>query len=963
MKFHQFAFFVLFVASGFSGLIYESLWAQYLKLFLGHAAYAQTLVLSIFMAGMALGSWWVSRYSKRLKAPVLAYALVEFVIGICALCFHSVYSAAVRLSFDSVLVGLHSPWAVMAWKWGLSSLMILPQSILLGATFPLLTAGLHRLMPDRPGYILGWLYFTNSTGAAVGVLVAGFYLIPTSGLPGAILFAGIVNLLVGLVAFFLHMRRVEPSAVEAENEHAEDSPDFPLLLCMCALFTGLASFFYEIGWIRMLTLVLGASTHSFELMLSAFISGLAIGGFLVRGYIERCKNLLLFLASVQLMMGACALLTVVFYEQSFAIMAFLMKALRNSEQGYILFNLGSHLISSMIMLPATVCAGMTLPLITARLLRTTMGEASIGLVYAFNTVGAILGVVVGSQIIMPMLGMKALLIAGVLVDIALGLFLLVKFGRLGRFVETALGAVSLGAVLYVAAVVEFSPATLSSGVYRYANTSVKGDFSYFRDGVTATIAVRTGKEALVFTTNGKPYAGVSILEESSEDESTMVLLGSLPFIFNPLAQTVGVIGLGTGITTATVLKQSQVKQVDTIEIEPAVAEAAKLVGDRVLPVFSDPRSRVHFEDAKTFFTAYGALYDVIISEPSNPWVSGVAGLFSTEFYEHVVRHLKPDGMLVQWLQLYEFDVRLVASVMKALSPHFEDYLMIATSQGDIAVLAKPRGRILKMDEGIFTHPESSQALAGIGITSLADIWKKRIGPKHILDPLFNGYEIPANSDFFPVLASAAVQSRFLRLSGTDLLALGFSSIGLEQVLNPELFHSQMNPEVQEAAIVLADPTSEQSYVGGDLRTFSRAWDSNYCGKKDDVNAWLMATHEIVRPMLRNVDLGLVAAGIGNLVNYPCIESLDEMGRNWIKFYWAWASNDPTVFIDAGFKLLLDPNISRNDSAFVSEFILLMTVRLRNSQTAQNVIETIEPYKDISLGTRMIFYWIKASLEG
>ena len=167
----------VFVVSGFTGLIYESIWSHYLKLFLGHAAYAQTLVLAIFMGGMALGSWAVAHYSLRIRQLLWGYVLVEGLIGILGILFHETFVAAVNFSFASVIPALSGAFSIHAYKWSLAALLILPQSVLLGMTFPLISGGLIRRWPDQPGKTLATLYFTNSLGAAIGVLVSGFVLI------------------------------------------------------------------------------------------------------------------------------------------------------------------------------------------------------------------------------------------------------------------------------------------------------------------------------------------------------------------------------------------------------------------------------------------------------------------------------------------------------------------------------------------------------------------------------------------------------------------------------------------------------------------------------------------------------------------------------------------------------------------------------------------------------------------
>src|SRR5256712_5326505 len=303
------AFYVLFTVSGFAGLIYESIWTHYLKLFLGHAAYAQSLVLVVFMGGMAAGAAWCGRFSERLANPLLGYALVEAAIGALALVFHPLFVATTDWSYDLLLPALGNEWSALAAKLALSCLLILPQSVLLGMTFPLMSAGLARAHPATQGEAIAMLYFTNSLGAAVGVLASGFVLIAWVGLPGTLRTAGVLNLLIGLTVWLL----ARPDADLPIRGTARADSSFTLLLSI-AFFTGLASFIYEIVWIRMLSLVLGASTHSFELMLSTFILGLALGGLAVRRRVDRSASPEHFLGWVQVVMGMLALLTLPVYD-------------------------------------------------------------------------------------------------------------------------------------------------------------------------------------------------------------------------------------------------------------------------------------------------------------------------------------------------------------------------------------------------------------------------------------------------------------------------------------------------------------------------------------------------------------------------------------------------------------------------------------------------------------------------
>jgi len=371
-------YYFIFILSGFSGLIYESVWSHYLKFFLGHAAYAQTLVLIIFMGGMAIGAWGIGKYSNRIRKLLLGYAIAEGVIGLFGIFFHELFTGTTGFSFSTVIPALGTPAAIESYKWTIAALLILPQSILLGTTFPLMTGGIIRNFPSTPGKSIARLYFLNSIGASAGILFSGFFLIENVGLPGTILTAGIINLLIAIsVGSFSTSRghnkisrQYEPETAAIENPK---TGTYIILLGVSGM-TGLVSFMYEIGWIRMLSLVLGSSTHAFELMLSSFILGLAIGSWYIKNRIERLKSILQTLGIVQIIMGALALFTIPLYNGAFDIMAFAIQALDTTKEGYILFNLFSHSIAMFIMLPATIYAGMTLPLITYYLLRSGTGD-------------------------------------------------------------------------------------------------------------------------------------------------------------------------------------------------------------------------------------------------------------------------------------------------------------------------------------------------------------------------------------------------------------------------------------------------------------------------------------------------------------------------------------------------------------------------------------------------------------
>lgn len=802
-KSHRNILFVVFTLSGFSGLIYESIWTHYLKLFLGHAAYAQTLVLAIFMGGLTIGSWLCSRYSGKWDNLLRGYALAEGATGILALIFHLLFTQVVQLSYTSVIPRLGSTFAVNAFKWSLSAILILPQSILLGMTFPLLSSALIRAFPQTPGKSIAMLYFTNSIGAAVGVLISGFLLIRIAGLPGTIGLAGVINLGIAAFIWFLAKEDKAQSFHQTVFNTIADTAGgtgWYWFLLSASLATGTASFIYEIGWIRMLSLVLGSSTHAFELMLSAFIFGLAFGGLWVQRRIDSHANPVRFLVIVQIAMGLLAISTLPLYENTFSVMQWLLSKLPKTDAGYTLFNLSSNAIALAIMLPATFCAGMTLPLITYILIRHGHGEKSIGAVYAMNTVGAIIGVFFAIHLGMPVFGLKGLITIGAVMDMGLGLLLLwsirVQHDN-KRMLITAI-VLCIFAVFASQLFVKLDPYKMASGVYR-EGALLKPEISkliFHKDGKTATVSLNVVDDgSMSIRTNGKVDAKINIAPDkgAADDESTMIFVAALPLAYNPQARTAANIGMGSGLTTHTLLCNPRLTEVDTIEIEKEMVEAAKHFGSNVELAYKDPRSKIYIDDAKTFFSSSNKQYDIIISEPSNPWVSGVAGLFSTEFYRLIGRHLNKNGLFVQWFQLYEINMDLVASIFKAMSSNFNDFEVYAANYGDLLIIAKNSGPLGSMDPVIFSFPRLAGQLKRVQAESIQDLETRRIGNKKILAKFFETFPMPANSDYYPVLDQNAARTRFLGASAQDILKLGYEPLPVVEMLaGSDAKHSSTN---------------------------------------------------------------------------------------------------------------------------------------------------------------------------
>lgn len=774
-------FFALFTVSGFAGLIYESIWSHYLKLFLGHAAYAQTLVLAIFMGGMALGSWLVSRYTHRIRNLLLGYAIAELVIGILAVAFHGVFVSVTGWAFDTVLPALGGSAMVDLFKWTLASALIVPASVLLGTTFPLMSAGIMRVYPQEGGRALSMLYFTNSFGASAGVLASGFYLIERVGLPGAMLTAGLLNVTLAFVVWLI-TKRIGDTGVPAPAQAGgagEGGRRLFRLMIVLAFATGAASFAYEIAWIRMLSLGLGASSHAFEVMLSAFILGMSLGGLALRLLPGAFRDDLRWLAGILVAKGVFAVGALGVYGVVLEFVAWAMRAVAPTAEGYVLVNLSGHVASMMVMFPSAFCAGMTLPLATSALLVRGHGEASIGRIYGANTAGCIVGAAFATHVGMEALGVKGLTGAGAIADLAMAAAVFAIGLRINLRTAFAAAAAVAAAAVAMYASSELDELKMASGVFRQGKflPAERSRVVFYRDGKTATISVVDVGNSRSIRTNGKPDAAIELASNAgpSSDEPTMVLAGSLPFAFKPDARRVANIGFGSGLTTHVALGSPVVESVDSIEIERMVIEGAHHFDPHNRRAYHDPRSRVHIDDAKTFFASHGTRYDVIVSEPSNPWVSGVSSLFSEEFYALVGRHLADDGLLVQWVQIYEINFDLIASIVKALGRHFGDYELFTTGTADVLIVATKGARLPAMVDAPFRFPDMSRDLAAVGFRSLADLEMARVGARRVLEPLVNSGIYPANSDYFPMIDTRAARARFMRENATELgtLAQGF----------------------------------------------------------------------------------------------------------------------------------------------------------------------------------------------
>ncbi|PIF28025.1 putative membrane-bound spermidine synthase [Acidovorax sp. 56] len=841
----------IFVLSGFAGLIYQSIWTHYLGLFLGHAAYAQALVLAIFMGGMAIGAAWIAHAGQRWRNLIRGYAIIEAVIGVLGLLFHTLFTSVAAFSYDTLIPALGEPWSINLARWLVAAALILPQTILLGMTFPLMSGGLIRRFSGSDGQTLGGLYFTNSIGAAIGALVAVFVLLPTIGLPGAMKVAGVLNFVVAGLAWWLALEP-EPEAPVAKvtstpSDHRLSSNPLLRVVLFSTALSGAASFAYEIIWIRMLSMAVGSTMHAFELMLASFIAGIALGGLWVRKRADQTDSPLRLAGWMQVFMGVAALASLAVYANTFAWVGWLIQGLAKTDAGYGLFNLGTASIAIAIMLPAAFFAGTTLPLFTVALLRNGQGERAIGRVYAWNTLGSIVGVFTAIHLLIPTLGLKLSLCIAALVDMIIGLVLLrMHADSQKHMLRFGMGAALVAVALIIAVRIPFDPMTVASGVFRHGRATLQkaDEVVYYRDGKTTSVAaVRSPNGNIQIATNGKTDAAIQMQNDrpAALDEPTMVFLGTLPLAMHSAPERVGVIGFGSGLTTHTLLADPRIKSVDTIEIEPAMIEGARAFGPRVERAYKDPRSHIVIDDAKSYFSGQRSKYDIIISEPSNPWISGVGALFSKEFYEFVPRHLNENGLFVQWIQLYEIDDALVGSILKGLTPAFADYGAWLSNASDLLIVASPKGPLPKVDLASLMANEKVQAdLARQGIDHPAQLEFRKIADARILRAIGNIHpEQRVNSDFFPILGLDAPKTRFKSIAADTLLTL--------PVVNRPLLEAL---QVGSALPGNTPPPSIQHFTADGLTLRARNIALELRGERQDYSANVLTVQSAMRDCQR-----------------------------------------------------------------------------------------------------------------
>lgn len=685
---------LLLFCSGATGLVYELVWSKRLANLLGNSGQAHAIVLATFMGGLALGAFLLGGAADRVRRPLRLYGLLELGVGLYAALFKGVLGAlsAAYLELAPSLDG--APRTTL--KLALAAASLLLPTVLMGGTVPALTRELtSHLAGARKN--LSLLYAVNSLGAALGVLLAGVWLVPEWGLDAIERSAAALNIALGLAAVLAARGAPAPQAPGGEPAPAESYTALAVRAAtLGVLLSGFTSMLYEITWIRLLAIVLGGTTYSFTLILFTFICGIGLGSLWLTRRPDTTDSLATF-AWLQLMLAGSVCLALPYYGRLPYLFHHVLAALGRGPATWPVYQVVSFACAAAVLVVPTFFMGASFPAAARIAMRSvsTLGR-SLGGVYLWNTLGTVSGSLLGGLVLLPLIGLEksfALALAANLV--AAGAALLASRPTRRRGVAFAALAAVVVTVLVTSA--GWSTVAATSGRYREWNRTFES-YGAFRAAVDALSEVRFSADdvfasVMVGRSKANPklqYMRINgkIDASSGDDIDTQVLAGHLGALLHDGGppKRVLLIGMGAGITAGSLLTHD-LERLDIVEISPAVIEAARLFGADNLHALDDPRAVVTIDDARTFLLLSKHQYDLIVSVPSNPWVSGVSGLFSRDFFQVLKGHLAPGARVVQWIHTYESSEEMVSLVIRTLRDSFahgttwvgpQDLVMVAS---------------------------------------------------------------------------------------------------------------------------------------------------------------------------------------------------------------------------------------------------------------------------------------------
>jgi spermidine synthase len=810
----------LFFCSGATALIYEVVWSKYLSLMFGSTVYAQTVVLAVFMGGLALGNRIIGARSDLLQKPLVAYGILEVLVGIYAFCFPLIHKAADRVF---TIVGsplLDHSLALLLLKGFLSICLLLLPTIMMGGTLPLLSAWLQKQSSDA-GRWSARFYSTNSLGAVFGSWVAGFVLIRSIGMISTLQMTALANVIIGFTAAGLGRRiqtLTEPIAENAvassPDSNTSQSESLRWITVMVAI-TGGVSMGLEVLASRSLTLIFGASVQAFATVLMAFILGIGLGSAAAASpRLKRWRYESIIFTLLLIAAGTVGVL-VIGIEQWVEVYRHVRVGLARSEMGYRFYQAIAGGFSMIVLGVPAGLIGAVLPL-CLRLISNQEGFGNrVGRLLTWNTLGAVAGVLITGFILMPGTGLRAAFFILALA-LCLAVFILAwHFRKWAFFVSSSSVAVFLAIACVVGG--EGWRHVLTSGVFRARETEVDPttlekrkkaiEIVFYKDGPDATVSVEKGADkGLGLRISGKPEAS------TIGDLPTQLIVAHLPMLMRPQSKDVFILGLASGITCRGLLAYP-IEHLTIAENCAPVIRAAEFFSDWNRGVLTNPVSKICLEDARTVLKLSPKPYDVIVCEPSNPWFASVGSVFSKEFYEIAANRLKPGGLMAQWFHVYEMQDPIVEMVIRTFASVFPNMEIWDASYGDIVLLGsnQPWESSPETLRKAYQIDLVRQDLASIGLGTPEAFWTRRFASQRTA-PFIPGPG-PIQSDMFPILEYDAPLAFYIGANASRIMrfdertwqsalvspdtAAALSKLDLKTLASC-IGGSSVNPDVQQA---------------------------------------------------------------------------------------------------------------------------------------------------------------------
>lgn len=778
---------LLTVFTGFTGLVYEVTWQKYLATLLGSHSEATAAVLGLFLGGLSVGYALFGRATARLlgradlrqtPARLLSfYALIEGAIGLWALAFPWLFGAAQSLSLG--LPGLEAG-AGFFFDVLLSAALIAPPSILMGGTIPILTAALARdlAMATR---VHAWVYGFNTVGAFAGALIGGFFLVPAFGLDRVCMAMGCINLFAALVFVLLDRTTasrnpgIDPGhspAISAEASPGRVERYYGLIAV--ATLSGFAMMTIQTILNRIGALAFGASLFTFSMVVAVFVLSIALGSLAVSALRDISSRMIVisqWLLVLYLLLLYGLIPNAPYYAHALRVL------FQPTEAAFYSFQVASLVFLLAILIVPVGLSGALLPLLFHHL-RRNVGElgATAGRLYSWNTAGSLLGALLGGYLLLFFFDLHVLFRIALASLVLCAVILTHQLLRVSRTALVALvlvpGAIGLWNLPH------WDAERLDSGLFRKRDATpltYQGADAYFadrkrlivfhRDGPTTTATVResqreTGKPGFSLATNGKPDGSLA------GDYPTMALAALIPALLAGENARSFVIGYGTGVTAGELAALEEMKEVHVAEISQAVLDAAPYFDVGNQAPLANPKVTLHRSDAYRSLLRSEGLYDVIVSEPSNPWVAGVEMLFSREFLLAAREKLSPSGVYAQWFHLYESDGQSVELVLRTYLSVFEHVSLWFTMHSDLVIMGiRDPERALDVDaiRTRFGQPDFQAGFGRVGISNLAAVFAHERVPLGVLD----GLELkgPVQTLRHPRLSHLAAKAFFRGSSG------------------------------------------------------------------------------------------------------------------------------------------------------------------------------------------------------